>query len=117
MRVRPSVRGIACVALLTIGVRGTSNAQTTPADPVVARAKGDIEHGRYAEALKTLTGAASANPESEAPLQLGLLQLYLGRRTDAGRTLQAVIDRDGDADNPAALLRAGLAARALGHFE
>src|SRR5687767_13657300 len=56
------------------------------------RARAAIARGRYAEAEKLLTPAAASAPSSEAALELGLLQQYLGRRQDARRTLQRVVD-------------------------
>jgi uncharacterized protein HemY len=43
----------------------------TDARSVAIRARADIERGRYAEAEKTLTPVASAQPGSDAALELG----------------------------------------------
>ncbi|MBI3048729.1 MAG: tetratricopeptide repeat protein [Acidobacteria bacterium] len=83
---------------------------------IVLRARAHIARGRYAEAEKLLTGRAAANPAGDAALELGQLQLYLGRRADGSRTLQLVLTR-GPEDTPADLIRLGLAARALGRFQ
>ena len=56
------------------------------------RARAAIARGRYADAEKLLTPAAASAPSSDAALELGLLQQYLGRRQDARRTLQRVLD-------------------------
>ena len=80
------------------------------------RARAAIARGRYADAEKLLVPAAASAPSSEAALELGLLQQYLGRRQDARRTLQRVLD--GAALRTAAdFTRAGRAARALGQFK
>ena len=65
----------------------------TSTDPraIALRARIDIDHGRYAEAEKLLTPAASAAPGSDAALELGRLQLYLGKRAEGTRTLERVI--------------------------
>ena len=82
---------------------------------LVLRAKAHVARGRYVEAEKLLAGTASANPDGDASLELGLLQQYLGR-AEAARTLQTVLTQSNDT-TPADLLRLGLAARALGRFQ
>jgi tetratricopeptide (TPR) repeat protein len=80
------------------------------------RARAAIARGRYADAEKLLTPAAAAAPAGDAALELGLLQQYLGRRQDARRTLQRVME--GTALRTAAdFTRGGRAARALGEFK
>jgi tetratricopeptide (TPR) repeat protein len=81
----------------------------------VLRARAHIARGRYAEAEKLLAGRAAAAPAGDAALELGLLQLYLGR-PDGTRTLQVVLTR-GAENTPFDLMRLGLAARALGRFQ
>ena len=83
---------------------------------------------RPARARPRLRGAATPTPRSclpassrrvpcgDAALELGLLHLYLGRRDEGARLLQAVLTR-GPQNSPADLLRLGLAARALGRFQ
>jgi tetratricopeptide (TPR) repeat protein len=83
---------------------------------VAIRARADIERGRYAEAEKALTPVAQAQPGSDAALELGLLQMQLGRRNDAVRTLKLVVARV-EGQTAAENLRLGLAARALGAFQ
>ncbi|MBM3819461.1 MAG: tetratricopeptide repeat protein [Acidimicrobiia bacterium] len=136
-------RMVAVCAALLIAITTSSSAQTPPSsqeDPatrafnlgqydevatllgpktdaasVVLRARADIARGRYAGAEKLLTPLATSSPGSDAALELGLLQLYLGRRQDGQRTLQGVLNRsdDDDADD---LLRLAEASRALGEF-
>jgi tetratricopeptide (TPR) repeat protein len=83
---------------------------------VAIRARADIERGRYADAEKRLTPVAQAQPGSDAALELGLLQMQLGRRSDAVRTLKLIVARV-DGQTAAENLRLGLAARALGAFQ
>ena len=83
---------------------------------VALRARAAIARGRYAEAETMLVAPASASPGSDAALEFGLLQLYLGRRTDGTRTLQGVISRSAS-NAPLDLMRLGLAARGLGQFQ
>jgi cellulose synthase operon protein C len=83
---------------------------------VAIRARADVARGRYSEAEKLLTATATAAPTSEAALELGLLQLQLGRRDDATRTLQRLLTGLAP-QSVAEYLRLGLAARALGDFQ
>jgi tetratricopeptide (TPR) repeat protein len=80
------------------------------------RARAAIARGRYADAEKLLTPAAASAPASDAALELGLLQQYLGKRQDARRTLQRVMDGT-PRRTPADFTRGGRAARALGEFK
>jgi tetratricopeptide (TPR) repeat protein len=64
----------------------------TDARSVALRARAAIARGRYADAEKLLTAAAAASPASDAALELGLLQQYLGRRQEATRTLQRILN-------------------------
>jgi tetratricopeptide (TPR) repeat protein len=77
-----------------------------------------IARGKYDEALGLLTTASTAAPGSDATLELGLLQQYLGRRTDADTTLKGLLRTLAAQQNrgPAELLRDGRAARALGLY-
>ena len=79
---------------------------------VALRARAAIARGRYAEAEMMLAAPAAASPGSDAALELGLLQAYLGRRSDATRTLQGVLNRSAEA-TALDLTRLGLAARSL----
>ena len=83
---------------------------------IVLRAKAAIARGRYAEAEKLLTAVIASSPVGDAALELGQLHLYLGRRDEGARLLQAVMTR-GPQNSPTDLLRLGLAARALGRFQ
>jgi len=83
---------------------------------VAIRARAYIERGRYAEAEKMLTPVATAQPGSDAALELGLLQWTLGRRNDAVRTLKLIVARV-DGQTASENMRLGLAARALGAFQ
>jgi tetratricopeptide (TPR) repeat protein len=82
----------------------------------VLRARAHVARGRYGEAEKLLAGFAGTSPAGDAALELGLLQLYLGRRPEGMRTLEVVLTRSPD-DTPADLLRLGTAARVLGRFQ
>jgi cellulose synthase operon protein C len=83
---------------------------------VAILARADVERGRYAEAEKRLTGPAAAQPGSDAALELGLLQQYLGRRAEANRTLDRIFDVVRP-QTAADYVRLGRAARALGQFQ
>ena len=83
---------------------------------LVLRARAHIARGRYAEAEKLLQGVVASAPAGDAALELGQLQLYLGRRQEGTRLLQTVLTR-GAQSSPLDLLRLGLAARALGRFQ
>src|SRR5262245_47259783 len=93
-------------------LKGMSDPQAT-----VVRARADIARGRYAEAEKALAPVVSESPSSEAALELGLLQMRLGRRQDATRTLEGVLTRGRDPSSAADYVRLARAARALGQFE
>jgi tetratricopeptide (TPR) repeat protein len=88
------------------------------ADPraVALRSRINIDHGQYADALKLLAGPASAAPGSDAALELGKLQLYLGQRAEGTRTLERVIAASAQA-SAADFVRLGEAERALGQFQ
>src|SRR5689334_12858802 len=90
----------------------------TSNDPraVALRARVDIDHGRYAEAEKLLTPAAASASGSDAALELGRLQLYLGKRTEGTRTLERVISTSPQ-NTAADLVRLGEAERELGQFQ
>jgi tetratricopeptide (TPR) repeat protein len=59
---------------------------------VAVRARSLIVRGRYEEAEKLLARPAAAAPTSDAALELGLLQIKLGRRADGKRTLDRLAD-------------------------
>jgi tetratricopeptide (TPR) repeat protein len=65
----------------------------TDASSIALRARAQIAQGRYQEAQALLTPVASAQPDSDAALELGLLELYLGRRADGIRRLRLLTGR------------------------
>src|SRR5262245_28395642 len=69
--------------------------------------------GDYARAESVLQPFAAANTAGDAALELGLLQLGIGKRTEGRRTLTLILA--GDVPNPSArdFLRAARASRAL----
>jgi cellulose synthase operon protein C len=80
------------------------------------RARAAIARGRYADAEKWLVGPAASEPAGDVALELGMLQMYLGRRQEASRTLGRVLG----APSPrvaADFVRLGTAARVLGRFQ
>lgn len=91
---------------------GTANDERS----IVLRARAHLARGRYADAEKLLASRVAAAPAGDAALELGLLQLYLGRRPEGTRTLQVVLTR-GAENTPLDLVRLGLAARAFGRFQ
>ena len=108
---RSFLHAFAVVALLmTSGTLPSAQARNTPADNAAnllkvgqfddsrnccatirirarsrSLARAYIARGRYQDAEKLLAPAAAAAPASDAALELGLLQLYLGRRDEAAR--------------------------------
>jgi tetratricopeptide (TPR) repeat protein len=94
-------------------------AKAAPADEGVAllRARADIARGDYQKAETLLVPLAAASPASDAALELGLLQLYLGRRSEGRRTMSLLMLADVREANAKDYARAGRAARALGRFE
>ena len=87
-------------------------------DPAAAALLGHLAamRGHHAEAERYLTPAATADPGGEAALELGLLQLQLGRREAGQQTLVRVLGAAGASRSHADWLRGALAARALGRF-
>jgi len=83
---------------------------------VALRARIDIDHGRYAEAEKLLAPAVASAPGSDAALELGRLQLYIGKRPEGTRTLERLISASPQ-NTAADLVRLGEAERALGQFQ
>jgi cellulose synthase operon protein C len=91
-------------------------AKARPAnDPAAAAvlARLAIARGGYDEALKLLEPAATADPRSDAALELGLLHQRLGHLEQATRLLTAVSRQATTGSDSEALLRAGRAAQAL----
>jgi tetratricopeptide (TPR) repeat protein len=90
-------------------------AQAFPKDEIinVYHALGVAARGDYARAESILQPFASAAPSGEAALELGLLQLYTGKRTEGRRALTLVLMADGANAGAREYLRAARAARAL----
>jgi tetratricopeptide (TPR) repeat protein len=84
----------------------------TDARSVALRARALIERGKYAEAEKLLAGPAKAQPTSDSALELGLLQVMLGRRAEGLRTIERVL-AVGEQGSAADYLRLARAANAL----
>jgi len=91
-------------------------AGSTDPRAIALRARIDIDHGRYAEAEKLLAGPAASAPGSDAALELGRLQLYLGKKAEGTRTLERLIST-GAQNTAADLVRLGDAEAALGQFQ
>jgi tetratricopeptide (TPR) repeat protein len=83
----------------------------------VMRAQALIAKGDYKTAESLLSPLASTSPTSDAALELGLLQFYLGRRSEARRTTQLLLMGDPRESNARDFARAARAARALGLFD
>ncbi len=96
-----------------------SIAQAFPKDEQVAvwHALSIAARGDYARAESTLQPFASANAGGDATLELGLLQLYVGRRPEARRTLTLVLSADVRTPTARDYLRAARAARALNRID
>jgi tetratricopeptide (TPR) repeat protein len=94
-------------------------AQTQPANDALTllRAKSAAAVGEYARAESLLQPLAAKAPGSEAAVELGLLQVYQGKRQEARKTLQYVLLAAQSANDAREFLNAGRAARALGQFE
>ena len=70
--------------------------------------------GRYDEAIAILEPAVAREPGSEAALQLGLIELQLGRTQQATRHLTEVLQQGASGRDVEALFRGARAAQALG---
>jgi cellulose synthase operon protein C len=94
-------------------------AQAFPKDELIAvqHALGVAARGDYAEAESILQPFAAANTGGEAALELGLLQLQIGKRTEGRRALQLILMADGANPSARELLRGARAARALNRVE
>jgi tetratricopeptide (TPR) repeat protein len=111
----PSPAAVALNAGRYAEVERLLSSATDPAS-VALRARARIARGEYAEAEALLTSAANAQPVSDAALELGLLELYLGRQDEGTRRLRLLVNRL-DARSAADFLRLGRAAQALGAFQ
>ena len=94
-------------------------AEAFPKDETLAvyRARAIAARGDYAQAESVVQPFASANPAGDGALELGLLQLMVGRRNEARRTLQVVMLGEQRTPTARDLQRAARAARALGQFQ
>jgi cellulose synthase operon protein C len=94
-------------------------AQAFPKDEQIAvyRALAAAARGDYDKAESTLQPFATANNNGEAALELGLLQLSIGKRTEGRRAVQLTLAMT--AANPTArdYLRAARASRALNRID
>src|SRR3954470_676073 len=72
-----------------------------------------IARGQYREAQAMLEPIVARDPAGDAALELALLYRTIGRASDAQPMLLAIARQGGASSDPAALLRAGRAARAL----
>ena len=94
-------------------------AQARPAgDPSAAAILGRLaaDRGEYDQALAALRPAVEAHPTSEAALELGLLQLTLGRKAEGRDTLTRIVDAAPAFRTVGEVVRLARAARALGQF-
>ena len=81
------------------------------------RARALVARGEYAKAESLLTPLATASPAGDAALELGLLQLYIGRRSEGRRTLQLLLLAEARSPTAHDYARAARSARALERFE
>jgi cellulose synthase operon protein C len=87
-------------------------------DPVVARARVEINRGRYGDAEAILKPVATQTPGGDAGLELGLLYQMLGRRTEAQGLLEPLANLPiTPRTSPGDYARIGRAARALGQLQ
>ena len=94
-------------------------AQAFPKDEQIAvyHALSVAARGDYATAESILQGFATANSGGDAALELGLLQLGIGKRADARRALMIVLTSDVAKPSARDYLRAARAARALNRVD
>jgi len=88
----------------------------TDAGSIALRARAHIARGRYTDAETLLTSVATAQPASDAALELGLLDLYLGRRAEGMQRLRLLVSRL-EARTAGEYFRLARAARALAAFQ
>jgi tetratricopeptide (TPR) repeat protein len=82
---------------------------------VALKARAGIARGRYGPAEALLRPVVARAPQSDAALELGLLQRMLGR-ADAAAVLERVAVLADRSDDPHDIVRAARALRALGSF-
>jgi tetratricopeptide (TPR) repeat protein len=94
-------------------------AQAFPKDEAIAvlHALGVAARGDYAKAESILQPFATASSGGEAALELGLLQLNIGKRTEGRRALTLVLMADGANPSAREYLRAARASRALNRID
>src|ERR1043166_1035907 len=98
-------------------IAALAGAQVRPAaDSTLETARKAIDSGRYAEAEKLLAGPAASAPGGDAALELGKLQLYIGKKAEGTRTLERVINTSAQR-TAADFVRLGEAERVLGQFQ
>ena len=107
------------LATLVFGPAGHAQSAASAKEDasILARAQSLIATGEYAQAEAVLQPLATERPAGDAALELGLLQLLLGRRMEARRTLQMVLLNEANATNARDFARAARASRAMGRFE
>ena len=93
--------------------------QAFPKDELigVSHALSVSARGDYARAESILQPFAAANPGGEAALELGLLQLSIGKRTEGRRTLTLILMADSPKPSARDYLRSARASRALNRVE
>ena len=96
-----------------------SFAQANPKDEQLAvfKALALSARGNYAGAESTLHPFAAANPGGDAAVELGLVQLYVGKRPEGRRTLMSVLGADVPKPSARDYLRAARAARAMNRVD
>jgi len=94
-------------------------AKALPKDEIIATyyALGVAARGDYARAESILQPSATASPGGEAALELGLLQLHIGKKTEGRRGLQLVLMADSANPSAREYLRAARASRALNRVD
>ncbi|HEX6163402.1 MAG TPA: tetratricopeptide repeat protein [Vicinamibacterales bacterium] len=94
-------------------------AKAFPKDEIIAtyHALGVAARGDYAKAEAILQPFAAAVPGGEAALELGLLQMYIGKRAEGRRALTQVLGADSGNPSAREYLRAARASRALMRIE
>jgi tetratricopeptide (TPR) repeat protein len=107
------------LACLVFGPAGhaQSSASAKEDASVLARAQSLIATGEYGQAEALLQPLATERPSGDAALELGLLQLMVGRQVEGRRTLQQVLLAESNATTARDYARAARASRALGYFD
>ena len=90
----------------------TAKGASDPAAAIVL-ARLAADRGKYKEAVALLEPIAARDQAGDAALELALLYRSIGRAADAAPLLNAVFRQSSDSSQPAAMVRAARAARAL----